>query len=102
MENQFLELGMVIISEKLLHETYIRMHILMKCPFSSFSDLFLCSINYSFKGKDLVEVPMLPPMMGLGNGNSYPLSLSSVNGLGNLIPPSFVLNLSDRSFIFDN
>ena len=54
MESQFLELGMVIISEKLLNETCTRMHILMKCPFSSFSDLFLCSINCSFKCKDLI------------------------------------------------
>ena len=45
---------------------------------------------------------LLPPLLGLGNDISYPLSLSLVNGLGNLIPPSFVLNLSDRSFIFDN
>ena len=79
-----------------------RMHILMKCPFSLFSDLFLCSNNCLFKGKDLVEVLMIPPLLGVGNDTSNPLNLSSVNGLGNLIPLSFVLNLSDRSFIFDN
>ena len=47
----------------------------MKCPFSSFSDLFLCSNNCLFKGKDLVEVPMIPPLLGLGNDTSCPLDL---------------------------
>ena len=74
-----------------------KMHLLIKCSFLSLSNLFLCSINCLFKGKDLVEVPMIPPLMGLGNDTSNPLDLSSVNGLGNLILPSFALSLSDRS-----
>ena len=70
---------------------------LIKCSFSSLSNLLLCSINCLFKGKDLVEVPMISPLGCLGNDTSNPSDLSSVNGLGNLIPPSLVLSLLDRS-----
>ena len=54
-------------------------------------------IVYLFKGKDHVEVPMIPLLEGLGNDTFNPLDLSSMNGLGNLIPPSLTLGLSDRS-----
>ena len=102
MENQFLELGMVIISEKLLNETCTSINELMKCSFSSFPIYFSVPSIVHLIGKDLVGVSQLPPLLGLGNDTSYPLTFSSVNGLGNLIPPSFALNLSGRSFIFDN
>ena len=55
---------------------------------------------YLFKGKDLVGVSMILPLRGLGNDTSNPSDLSSVNGLGNLIPPSLALSLSNRSLFF--
>ena len=76
---------------------YTKMHPLIKCSFSSLSGMLFYSINCLFKGKDLVEVSMIPPLRGLGNDTSNPSDLSSVNNLGNLIPPSFALSLSDRS-----
>ena len=72
-------------------------HLLIKCSFSLLSDLCLYTFDCLFKGKDLVEVPMIPPLKGLRNDTSNPLDLSLVNGLGNLIPLSLVLSLSDWS-----
>ena len=79
-------------------------HPLIKCSFSYCPIYFSIQlIVYSFKGKDLVEVPMIPPLKGLGNDTFNPLDLSSVNGLGNLIPPSLMLSLLHRllSLIID-
>ena len=105
MENQFLRLGMVIISEKLLNKLLYKEASINKMLFFHHSLIYfsLQLLVYLFKGKDLVGVSMILPLRGLGNDASNPLDLSSVNGFGNLILPSFALSLSDRllSLIID-
>ena len=99
MENQFLELGMVIISKKLLNKLLYKEASINKMLFFHDRTIYfsLQLLVYLFNGKDLVGVSMIPPLRGLGNDTSNPLYLSSVNGLENLILPSLTLSLSNQS-----